>query len=82
MIGEVLDRTTHYIGTNGLTYTINGVFQPDSAGADNPGLIDSQTDVHDYSPVVGAANFSLNYPWAPYQTYDVPEDTDHDGLPD
>jgi hypothetical protein len=82
VIGEVLDRTTHYIGTNGLTYTINGIFQPDSAGADNPGLIDSQTDVHDYSAVFGAANFSLNYPWAPYQTYNVPEDTDHDGLPD
>jgi hypothetical protein len=30
----------------------------------------------------GAANYSANYPWAPYATYNVPIDSDHDGLPD
>lgn len=80
-IGEVLDGTTHYEGTNGPTYTINGFLQ-DAAGPDNPGLIDSQTDVHDYSPVPGSANYSVNFPWAPYATYDVPVDSDQDGMPD
>ena len=48
VIGEVLDGTYHYEGTNGPTYTINGVVQ-DDPGPDNPGIIDSQTDVHDYT---------------------------------
>ncbi|HKW28080.1 MAG TPA: Ig-like domain-containing protein [Verrucomicrobiae bacterium] len=74
IIGEVLDGTTHYEGTNGPTYTINGVLQ-DTAGPDNPGFIDSQTDVHD-------AAGSPNYPWPAYATADVPTDSDHDGLPD
>ena len=82
VIGEVLDGTTHYIGINGPNYTINGYPQPASAGPDNPGFIDSQTDVHDYSPLIGAANYSPNFPWAPYATYNVPIDSDHDGLPD
>jgi len=81
VVGEVLDGTTHYMGTNGPTYTINGVLQ-DAAGADNPGFIDSQTDVHDYTNDVTKANYSANCPWAPYATYNVPADTDHDGLPD
>jgi hypothetical protein len=81
VVGEVLDGTTHYQGTNGPTYTIGGVLQ-DARGPDNPGMIDSQTDVHDYSATVGATNYSANYPWAPYRTYNLPVDTDHDGLPD
>lgn len=81
IIEEVLDGKTHYEGTNGPTYTINGVPQ-DDAGPDNPGMIDSQTDVHDYSAIPGAPNYSPNYPWAPYATYNVPIDSDHDGLPD
>jgi hypothetical protein len=81
VIGEVLDGTTHYVGTNGPNYTINGHVQ-DDPGPDNPGFIDSQNDVHDYSPVYGAANYSPNFPWAPYATYNVPIDSDHDGLPD
>jgi hypothetical protein len=80
VIGEVLDGTTHYEGTNANPYIINGYFQGNFT--DNYGLIDSQTDVHDYSPVSAAANFSPNYPWAPYATYNVPLDSDHDGLPD
>jgi hypothetical protein len=81
IIGEVLDGTTHYEGTNGPTYTINGILQ-DDAGPDNPGFIDSQTDVHDCSPVPGATNYSPNYPWPAYATCNVPVDSDHDGLPD
>jgi len=82
VIGEVLDGTTHYIGTNGPHYTINGYYQTNSVGPDNPGLIDSQTDVHDYTNDVTRANYSPNYPWPPYATCNVPEDTDHDGMPD
>jgi len=81
IIGEVLDGTTHYEGTNGPNYTLNGVLQ-DDRGPDNPGFIDSQTDVHDCSPVPGAANYSPNYPWPAYATYNVPIDSDHDGMPD
>ncbi len=81
VIGETLDGTTHYEGTNGPTYTINGFLQ-DSAGSDYPGMIDSQTDVHDYSPILGAANYSPNYPWSAYATYNATIDSDHDGLPD
>jgi len=74
VIGEVLDHTTHYEGTNGPTYTINGVVQDDPS-PNYPGIIDSQTDVHD-------AAGSPNYPWPAYATYNVPVDSDHDGLPD
>ena len=74
IIGEVLDGTTHYEGTNGPTYTINGFVQ-DTPGPNYPGIIDSPTDVHD-------ATGSPNYPWPAYATYNVPVDSDHDGLPD
>jgi hypothetical protein len=83
-IGEVLDGTTHYEGTNGPNYTIGGVAQ-DSAGPDNPGMIDSQTDVRDYQSTNSTlANYSANAPWPPYNTYNVADslDTDHDGVPD
>jgi hypothetical protein len=73
IIGEVLNGNTHYIGTNGPTYTINGYPQPGSPNY--PGIIDTQTDVHD-------ATNSPNYPWPAYITYNVPIDSDHDGLPD
>ena len=81
VVGEVLDGTVHYTGTNGPNYTVNGVLQ-DTRGSDTPGMLDSQTDVHDYSPTVGATNYSANFPWAPYATYNVWPDSDHDGLPD
>ncbi len=80
VIGEVIDRTTHYIGTNGNPYVILGVTQTPSANV--PGIIDSQTDVHDYTNDITKPNYSPNYPWGPYNTYNVPLDTDHDGLPD
>lgn len=81
IIGEVINGTTHYEGTNGPTYTINGILQ-DARGPDNPGFIDSQTDVKDYSSNPAAPNYSPNWPWPPYYTRDVPADSDHDGLPD
>jgi len=74
VIGEVLDGQTHYEGTNGNPYIINGVVQ-DTPSANYPGIIDSQNDVHD---AVG----SPNYPWPAYTTFNVPVDSDHDGLPD
>jgi fibronectin type 3 domain-containing protein len=81
VIGEVLDRTTHYIGTNGNPYIIGGLVQ--STNSDNvPGFIDSQTDVKDYTNDPAASNYSPNWPWPPYYTYNVAVDTDHDGLPD
>jgi len=81
IIGEVLDRTTHYEGTNGPHYTISGVVQ-DTPGPDYPGIIDSQTDVHDYTNDPTRPNYSANYPWPPYLTYNPWPDSDHDGLPD
>ena len=74
IVGEVIDGTTHYKGTNGPTYTINGVVQDDPS-PNYPGIIDSQTDVHD-------ATNSPNYPWPAYATYNVPIDSDRDGMPD
>jgi len=74
VIGEVLDGTTHYIGTNGPNYTINGVLQ-EARSPNYPGIIDSPTDVRD-------ALDSPNSPWPAYRTRDVPQDSDHDGLPD
>ncbi len=74
VIQETLNKTVHYIGTNGPTYTINGVPQS-TASPNRAGIIDAPTDVHD---AVG----SPNYPWPAYNTYNVPVDSDHDGLPD
>jgi hypothetical protein len=73
IVGEVLDGTTHYEGTNGNPYIINGFVQPPSSNY--PGIIDSPFDVHD---AIG----SPNYPWPAYATANVPADSDHDGLPD
>lgn len=81
VIGEVLDRTTHYKGTNGNPYIINGVVQP-GPSPNYPGFIDSQNDVYDFTNFVGATNYSANAPWPPYSTYNVVEDSDHDGMPD
>lgn len=82
IVGEVLDRTTHYIGTNANPYIINGVVQLRS-GVNRPGFIDSQTDVRDFqSTNASLPNYSPNAPWQTYLTYNVPVDTDHDGMPD
>ena len=81
VIGETLDKTTHYTGTNGNPYIIFGVTQP-GPSPNYPGFIDSQTDVKDFTNNPAAPNYSPNAPWPPYATYNVPVDTDHDGLPD
>jgi len=75
VIQEVLNKTVHYIGTNGPTYTINGVPQS-TASPNRPGIIDASTDVHD------AATNTPNFPWPPYNTANVEADSDHDGLAD
>ncbi len=76
IIGEVLDGTTHYEGTNGPTYTINGFVQP----------IASQSQLSRHHrlarPMCMTPMNSPNYPWPAYATYNVPVDSDHDGLPD
>ncbi len=74
VIGETLDGSTHYMGTNGNPYVINGIVQPASS-PNYPGIVDSQTDVHD-------ATNSANYPWPAYATFNVEVDSDHDGMPD
>ena len=76
IVREVRDGTWHYVGTNGPNYTINGLLQTNNVGPNYPGFIDTQTDVHD------VATNSPNYPWPPYNTYNVDADSDHDGLPD
>ncbi|HXI82950.1 MAG TPA: T9SS C-terminal target domain-containing protein [Verrucomicrobiae bacterium] len=76
VIGETLTKTVHYEGTNGPTYTIDGVPQPSQASPNRPGIIDATTDVHD------VPTNAPNYPWPTYNTYNVDVDSDHDGLPD
>ncbi|MFO1475411.1 MAG: Ig-like domain-containing protein [Verrucomicrobiota bacterium] len=73
IIQEVLTGTTHYKGTNGPNYTINGV--PQAGSPNYAGIIDSPNDVRD-------ATNSPNAPWPAYAA-DFPDaDSDHDGLPD
>jgi hypothetical protein len=75
VIQETLNKTVHYEGTNGPTYTIDG--QPQvTASPNRPGIIDAPTDVLDVS------TNAPNFPWPTYNTYNVEVDTDHDGLPD
>lgn len=82
IVGEVLDRRTTYIGTNANPYIINGVVQLRS-GVNRPGFIDTQYDVKDFQNTnASLPNYSANAPWPQYLTYNVPTDTDHDGLPD
>lgn len=68
IIEDARNGTADYIGTRGPTYG-------DRPSPNRPGLIDTQSD--DKS-ALGAKNF----PWPDYQTYNVPVDTDHDGIPD
>jgi hypothetical protein len=68
IIEEARTGTTHYTGTKGPTYG-------DRPGPNYPGIIDEPTDDKD-------AEGSPNFPWPEYRTYNVPIDTDHDGMPD
>ncbi len=68
IIEETRDATNHYIGTRGPTYG-------DRPSPNYPGLIDTQSDDK-------SAAGSPNFPWPGYKTYNVPVDSDHDGIPD
>jgi hypothetical protein len=68
IIEEARTGTTHYTGTKGPTYG-------DRPGRNFAGIIDEPTDNKD-------AAGSPNFPWPEYRTYNVPADSDHDGMPD
>jgi hypothetical protein len=68
IIEEVRTGTAHYTGTKGATYG-------DRPSPNFAGIIDEPTDDKD-------AKTSPNFPWPDYKTYNVPVDTDHDGIPD
>jgi hypothetical protein len=69
---EVRTGTTHYMGQKAKEWAQN----PGNKNAPNaPGIIDTPTDVHD-------ADDSPVKPWPNYKTYNVPKDSDHDGIPD
>jgi hypothetical protein len=68
IINDVRDGTAEFIGTRGPTYG-------DRPSPNYPGIIDTQTDDKSTSG-------STNFPWPDYKTYNVPVDSDHDGIPD
>ena len=68
IIADVRNGTAEFIGTRGPTYG-------DRPGPNYPGIIDAQSDDK-------SALGSPDFPWPEYKTYDVPVDTDHDGIPD
>ena len=68
IIADVKNGTAEFTGTRGPAYG-------DRPGANYPGIIDAPTDDQ-------AALGSKNFPWPDYNTYNVPIDSDHDGMPD
>lgn len=68
VIKDARDGTAEFEGTRASTYG-----QPNRPNY--PGIIDTQTDDK-------SALGSKNFPWPDYRTYDVPVDSDHDGMPD
>jgi hypothetical protein len=68
ILKDVRDGTAEFIGTRGPTYG-------DRPSPNYPGIIDTQSDDK-------AAEGSPNFPWPDYKTYNVPVDSDHDGIPD
>jgi hypothetical protein len=68
ILKDVRNRTAEYTGTRGPTYG-------DRPSPNFAGIIDTQTDDK-------SAAGSANFPWPEYKTYNVPTDTDHDGIPD
>jgi hypothetical protein len=68
IIKDARDGTAEYIGTKGPTYG-------DRPSPNYPGIIDEPTDDK-------SALGSPNFPWPDYKTYNVPVDSDHDGIPD
>jgi hypothetical protein len=68
IIKDARDGTAEYIGTKGPTYG-------DRPSPNFAGIIDEPTDDK-------SALGSPNFPWPDYKTYNVPVDSDHDGIPD
>ncbi len=68
IIADARNGTAEFIGTRGPTYG-------DRPGPNYPGIIDTQSDDK-------SASGSPDFPWPVYKTYNVPVDTDHDGIPD
>jgi hypothetical protein len=68
IIKDVRDGTAEFIGTRGPTYG-------DRPSPNFAGIIDTQSDDK-------SALGSPNFPWPDYKTYNVPVDSDHDGIPD
>jgi hypothetical protein len=68
IIKDARDGTAEFTGTRGPTYG-------DRPSPNFAGIIDTQTDDK-------SAAGSPNFPWPDYKTYNVPTDTDHDGIPD
>ena len=68
IIKDARDGTAEYTGTKGPTYG-------DRPSPNFAGIIDEPTDDK-------SALGSPNFPWPDYQTYNVPVDSDHDGIPD
>jgi hypothetical protein len=68
ILKDARDGTAEFIGTRGPTYG-------DRPSPNIPGFIDTQSDDK-------SALGSKNFPWPEYNTYNVPVDSDHDGIPD
>jgi hypothetical protein len=68
ILKDVRAGTAEYTGTRGPSYG-------DRPSPNFAGIIDTQTDDK-------SAAGSANFPWPDYKTYNVPADTDHDGIPD
>ena len=68
IIKDARDGTAEYTGTRGPVYG-------DRPSPNFAGIIDTQSDDK-------SAAGSPNFPWPEYKTYNVPVDSDHDGIPD
>ena len=68
LIKDVRNGTAEFIGTRGPTFG-------DRPSPNFAGIIDTQSDDK-------SALGSPTFPWPDYQTYNVPMDRDHDGIPD
>ena len=68
IIKDVRDGTAEFTGSRGPTYG-------DRPSPNFAGIIDTQSDDK-------SALGSPNFPWPDYKTYNVPVDSDHDGIPD
>ncbi len=68
IIKDVRDGTAEFTGTRGPTYG-------DRPSPNFAGIIDTQSDDK-------SALRSPNFPWPDYKTYNVPVDSDHDGISD